>query len=787
MFDNLTALTYLGLHTNQLTTLPDGVFDNLTALTYLGLHTNQLTTLPDGVFDNLTALTYLGLHTNQLTTLPDGVFDNLTALTYLGLHTNQLTTLPDGVFDNLTALIELRLYNNQLTTLPDGVFDNLTALIELYLHGNLLVSLEDDAFTSLTKLETLWIGENQLTSLPAGLVASPPATLHSLSVGSNPLGTLPEGFLDDLPAAMEFLGLGGRELEYPSPARGPRLTQADVDTIITHFTALRELRIAGTGLNVDQARRLLIAQRDSLERLRLGGGDDMSGLANENFSWRDLPNLTELQVYEAGLTADDVTTILESVNTDLTLLYLDGNDLSGMTDVQLANIERLTSLRRLRLVDGQLSSAQVSSVLDWILSDMEWLYLNGNELSGVEPSKFSRFTHLQRLGLGNGKLSGAQVTAILKNLPGTLTELDLSHSGLSSVNPGDFSRFQGLRLLYLHGNPLEDPVPLLDDFSNRHLKTLTVNRTPAAPVIADRLLAVGTSSFGFGAVTDPDGDGVTYAALGDGVSPPPLALHPNMRLFIRPDDSVPLPSWVTFNPATRMFTTSPQTGDDGTITVRVTATDDGFPPLSSERTFTITIDTIAPVVSYTAPRSMTVGRRIRAINPVTSDDDIISYSLQSGSLPWGLSLDESTGSITGWARSATGRRTVTIVATDAAGNTTAVSLTFPRVVADDPPPTATPTPVPTATLTPVPTATLTPVPTATLTPVPTATLTPVPTATPTPVPTATPTPVPTATPTPEVPEDDGGMNWWIIVPIILVVVPIAGGGAYVVMRQRRLG
>ena len=58
--------------------LKAGDFAGLTALTYLDLNGNDLTTPPAEVFDGLT----------ELTTLPAGVFDELTALTWLALAGN---------------------------------------------------------------------------------------------------------------------------------------------------------------------------------------------------------------------------------------------------------------------------------------------------------------------------------------------------------------------------------------------------------------------------------------------------------------------------------------------------------------------------------------------------------------------------------------------------------------------------------------------------------------------------------------------------------------------------
>jgi hypothetical protein len=65
---------------------------------------------------SLTALQTLGLHQNQLTSLPAEV-GSLTALLQLNLDQNQLTSLPAEV-GSLTALQTLALAQNQLTSLP---------------------------------------------------------------------------------------------------------------------------------------------------------------------------------------------------------------------------------------------------------------------------------------------------------------------------------------------------------------------------------------------------------------------------------------------------------------------------------------------------------------------------------------------------------------------------------------------------------------------------------------------------------------------------------------------
>jgi hypothetical protein len=127
-------------------------------------------------------------------------------------------------------------------------------------------------------------------------------------------------------------------------------------------------------------------------------------------------------------------------------------------------------------------------------------------------------------------------------------------------------------------------------------------------------------------------------------------------------------------------------------------------------------------------------------------------------LPPGLTVNTSTGSISGTPTTA-GTYSVTLSVTTSSCGTITQPVTF-TIVQPSPTPTPTatftptPTPTATATFTPTPTATFTPTPTptATYTPTPTATatFTPTPSATftPTPTPSATFTPTPTPTPTP---------------------------------------
>ena len=693
VFDSLTNLRTLDMNNNLLTELPEGIFDNLTSMQYnLKLGNNLLTSLPQGIFDNLPSFNTIQLQHNLLTEPPpvtDGKFPFPSLTEQLRLDNNLFTELPAGVFDNQTSLKRLYLGGNRLTELPSGIFDQLTALTTLRIYNNQIASLADDVFANQTSLEILRLGGNQLTSLPADFVTNPPGTLRYVHLGPNPMGQMPQGFLARLPQELTILNLHAL-------GSGPTLSQNDVDTIATRFNVngLHRLHIAGSGLNVDQVRRLLIAHKGTLEQVHIGGGDSMSGMVNGDFSWSDLPKLTgseptvwysgrgTLLISDAHLTSADIVQILETTDPGLDVLSLSGNDMSGLINPQLGGLERLTDLVHLDLRRTNLNSDQVAAVMEIVLvnarDDISSLYFNEADLSGLDTSIFSGFTNIRSLGLGSTGLSDTQAEDILDRLFRGVGSMDLSHNNLTSIDPAKFAKFGELTALYLHGNPSRN-APDRSEFDNPRLRVLTVNRHPVALGISDQHVKAGAVISLAG--RDPDGDTLSYeASLVDGSA---------------------LPSWLVLDSDAQTLTVSPQSGDQAGRTVRVIATDNGNPPLSSEDTLTISVDATVPIISYRAPTSMTVGERV-SIRARTNDEDIVSFSLSRGRLPTGLSLNTTSGRISGSPTSPSSSRSVTVLATDAAGNTGEFSLRLPKVEAapttededDDDAPLPVPTPPP---------------------------------------------------------------------------------------------
>ena len=117
----------------------------------------------------------------------------------------------------------------------------------------------------------------------------------------------------------------------------------------------------------------------------------------------------------------------------------------------------------------------------------------------------------------------------------------------------------------------------------------TVQPTNNAPTVANMIpnqsATVGTAfTYAFPANTfnDADNDSLTYSAT-------------------KSDDSI-LPSWLTFTDATRTFSGTPQSGDTGTVSVKVTANDGNGGSISD--TFNIVVSAApVPTVSFASATS----------------------------------------------------------------------------------------------------------------------------------------------------------------------------------------
>jgi Leucine-rich repeat (LRR) protein len=151
------------------------VFSELTNLTYVHLHSNQLTNFD---FVKLSCnLTHLNLCDNVLTEISP-FLGNLKHLEYLNLAKNCIDLIPEELF-SLKELNVLNISGNSLSGALDDRIANLESLTSLELFENRLSSFGD--LSNLRKLQILRLDSNSLQKL-----GEFPPNLAVLNLSNNP-------------------------------------------------------------------------------------------------------------------------------------------------------------------------------------------------------------------------------------------------------------------------------------------------------------------------------------------------------------------------------------------------------------------------------------------------------------------------------------------------------------------------------------------------------------------------------------------------------------------------
>ena len=151
-------------------------------------------------------------------------------------------------------------------------------------------------------------------------------------------------------------------------------------------------------------------------------------------------------------------------------LYLWGNQLTGPIPAELGN---LSNLQELGLSGNQLTGPIPASLGN--LSNLQGLYLWGNQLTGPIPAELGNLSNLQELGLSGNQLTGP-IPAELGNLS-NLQELGLSGNQLTGPIPASLGNLSNLQGLYLWGNQLAGPIPsALSSLTNLEILYLSQNQ-----------------------------------------------------------------------------------------------------------------------------------------------------------------------------------------------------------------------------------------------------------------------------------------------------------------------
>ena len=173
---NMEYLTSVQLYNNKISGVPNNTGLTLqNMLTWLYLHNNLITFIPNSFFANMTVLKYLYLHSNLLISLPDFCTDNvlLPNLLYLHLHRTNV-----HIFPNISCFKETLIFfsigANYLREIPITVFLYSNETIQTFqpmklnifqVHDNYIQNISTDIFKIMPYLTELAVYSQSLKYL----------------------------------------------------------------------------------------------------------------------------------------------------------------------------------------------------------------------------------------------------------------------------------------------------------------------------------------------------------------------------------------------------------------------------------------------------------------------------------------------------------------------------------------------------------------------------------------------------------------------------------------------
>uniref|UniRef100_A0A7N2R9W5 non-specific serine/threonine protein kinase n=2 Tax=Quercus lobata TaxID=97700 RepID=A0A7N2R9W5_QUELO len=384
---------------------------NLSFLGFINLQSNSFYgEIPQEV-SHLFRLQQLSLNNNTLEGEIPIILSNCSNLWFIQLGDNKLKGKIPVELGSLTKLELLWLPNNNLEGEIPSSLGNLSMLSHFDVEVNNLVGNIPNSIGQLKGLFAFSILSNKLSgTIPSSLYNV--SSLQLVSISSNQLsGTLPANIGLTLPD-LRFLYFGENEFFGPLPTSLCNATQLQsID--------LSENNFLGPVSN------------------NLGNLLDLNWLSlGNNFLRWDFRFLTSLRNC-SKLSALDLShnqfggvlsNSVSNLSTQLTTLYLGGNEISGTIPASLENLVNL-----------------------YILG------MGNNHFTGVIPTSFGGFRKMQLLELGGNRLSG-EIPTFIGNLT-RLFQLDLQENGFEGTIPPSIVNCQNLQLLDISQNNLNGSIP----------------------------------------------------------------------------------------------------------------------------------------------------------------------------------------------------------------------------------------------------------------------------------------------------------------------------------------
>ena len=192
-----SPLVHLYAYNNNLTKIPSEI-SKFTSIQWIGLASNQITSIPSGAFLSSATSFHINLESNQITSISSSAFNlpSATSEVHINLNYNKVKSIPSDSFNFASATyVEIWLQLNKITSIPSGSFKFRSAKkIEIVLNVNKIMSIPSDAFDypSATSVD-INLGGNQITSIPSGSFKFPSATSVDIFLSYNQIASIPSG------------------------------------------------------------------------------------------------------------------------------------------------------------------------------------------------------------------------------------------------------------------------------------------------------------------------------------------------------------------------------------------------------------------------------------------------------------------------------------------------------------------------------------------------------------------------------------------------------------------
>ncbi|KAM3192315.1 hypothetical protein ACQJBY_069504 [Aegilops geniculata] len=462
---SLHNLVVLDLGHNKLGGTIPAEISNLVNLEYVDISNNKLTgEIPPGI-GNLVKLDTLSLKSNQLSgSIPSSV-GNLSVLGFLSLATNNLTgSIP--ALHNLSYLSVLDLGNNGLTgCIPPGL-GNLTSLSAISFSRNHLTGQIPASLGNLNLLELLYLSFNNLT----GPIPHSIGNLHSLAeigLENNEL----EGPLPPLLFNLSYLQVVNVQSNYNLNGSFPFDMGNNLPGLQVFLAAYNQFHgpIPPSLCNASMIQMIQLLHNSLTGTIPSCLGIRLRGLsvltiaenhirATQDADWgfvSSLSNCSNLQVLDLGgnMLEGEIPSSVGTLSTNLEFLNMQDNSITGKIPEVVAN---LTNLHALFLDSNHLEGTIPTSLGK--LKRLNLLNLGMNDLSGSIPPTFGNLTQLSTLDLGGNMLTGS-IPSSLIGCP--LQKLDLSNNSLVGPIPRDLFLINTLSIyMRIQNNLLTGDLPI---------------------------------------------------------------------------------------------------------------------------------------------------------------------------------------------------------------------------------------------------------------------------------------------------------------------------------------